>query len=132
MVTQDFVSREFIAKNGRIVRTEVHFATFSERHNSSKSKVLMCLYKETGGVSVGNLHRLSGVDYGYLRVKLSRWVSWGYVVRKVSIPEKGRPIFLYSLGERGRHFIDDILPRNWLQQYAAEIRAFRASNNGTA
>lgn len=128
MVIQDFVSREFMTKDGRTVRTQAHIATFNESHNASKSKMMMCLYKEThGGISVGTLHRLSGVDYGYLRSKLSRWVSWGYVVRKVSIPEKGRPIFLYSLGERGRHFVDDILPKPWLQQYAAEIRQHRAS-----
>ena len=37
----------------------------------------------------------------------------------------GRPVYLYSIDNRGRHFVEDIIPKEWLKEYARQIREFK-------
>ncbi len=126
-----FKPRTFVTKAGKHVETRPHFATFNEKHNASKAKVLITLYhrllklKLTNGLGVSELHWQSGVNYDYIKSRITKWCEWGYLKRKTQENNTGRPIYVYSLDERGRHFIEDILPREWLQRYISEIQDFK-------
>ena len=131
MDMSSFKPRTFITKAGRHVETRPHFATFNDKHNASKCKVLIVLYhrkyklNDDTGLGVGELHRQSGVGYDYIKSRVTKWVDWQYLKRKVQERGTGRPVYVYSLDERGRHFIEDILPREWLQRYISEIQDFK-------
>lgn len=79
------------------------------------------------GLNVRDIHLQSGVDYDYLRSRLRKWHEWGYLNRKPVDTGKGRPVYAYTIARRGEHFIEDIVPRDILNQYIAEIRAFKAN-----
>ncbi|MFC1951815.1 hypothetical protein ACFLYI_02085 [Chloroflexota bacterium] len=128
-----FKSLTFTTKNGIRVQTKPHFATFNEKHNASRVKCYLVLYHHKyklgnkEGLSLGELHRASGVSYSYIKTKIAWWCEWGFCDRKVALGN-GKPVFRYSLGERGKHFLESVVPSEWLQYYIAEIRAFRANN----
>ncbi len=119
----------FTTKAGRRVETRPHFASFNEIHNASKSKVLILLYhrshklRAATGLGVGEISKQSGVNYDYVKARVSKWVGWGYLERTISNSSPGRPIYLYRIAKRGEHFIEDILPEEWLKRYVSEIRA---------
>ena len=98
-------------------------------HNISKTKALLVLYdrkhhkKDNSGLGVLALHRLSGVDYDYLRTKLSTWCRWNYLSRS-PVESKGRAIWAYTIATKGERFIESV-PREVLQRCVAEIRASR-------
>jgi len=131
MGMSSFKPRTFTTRAGKHVETRPHFATFNERHNASKAKVLITLYHRlhklrlTNGLGVAELHEQSGVGYDYIKSRVTKWCEWGYLKRSVRDNKIGRPIYVYTLDERGKHFIEDVLPREWLQHYIAEIHAFR-------
>ncbi len=77
------------------------------------------------GLNVWDIHLQSGVDYDYLRSRLRKWKEWGYLNRKPVDTGVGRPEYQYTIAKRGEHFIEDIVPRNILNQYIAEIKAKR-------
>jgi hypothetical protein len=133
MTTGAFVSRQFVNKNGKPFVTRRHTATFNEIHNASRSMAYLVLYhrrytlgKETG-LGVRALSNQSGVDYDYIRAKIGKWVSWGFLLRKVAVPESGRPYYTYMMDERGKHFVEDILPREWREYYIDAIKNKRST-----
>jgi len=127
-----FKPSTFTTKTGKHVETKPHFATFNEKHNVSKCKVLITLYhrkyklKVNTGLGVSELHKQSGVNYDYIKSRVTKWVEWRYLERSVKDNRVGRPLYVYRLADRGRHFIEDIVPRDWLERYIAEIQEFKA------
>jgi DNA-binding MarR family transcriptional regulator len=119
----------FTTNDGRSFQARPHIATFNEKHNAAKSKVFIVLYHaryelEQPWLRLKEIHDTSGVDYTYIKVKLVKWCKWNYVLRKMD-DQDGRPHFVYSIAARGKHFVEDILPREWLQQYIADIREYK-------
>ena len=121
----------FITKGGVRVQTRPHFATFNEKHNASRVKCYLVLYhhryklQEADGLTLGELHRASGVNYNYIKSKIAFWCSWGFCKRKVALGD-GKPAYRYSLDKRGKHFIEDIVPREWLEHYIRELQHNKA------
>lgn len=114
---------------------EIHLATFRGIHNASKTKALMVLYDRllnqgiTTGLTALELHLASGVNYNTLRSRLSRWNAWGYVKRRGNA-SRGKPILMYTLGERGKHFLEDRVPAKVLKRFETEIQAWRSKDKG--
>lgn len=123
---QDFQERTFVNKDGVLFTTRQHFVRFSEKHNSSRAKCYMVLYQSQKPLGVGELAALSGVDYSYIRFKVTKWLAWSFLKVTTITPAKGRPYRAYSLDDRGRTFVEQRIPETWLQRYAAEIREHRA------
>ena len=129
-----FKAINFTTRQGKHVETRPHFAAFDDKHNSSKSRVIIVLYhrkykaQNNTGLGVGDLHKQSGVNYDYIKSRVTKWVDWGYLERSVKDNKIGRPLYVYTLAERGRHFIEDIIPKDWLKRYISEIKAFKANH----
>lgn len=123
----------FMNKDGKVIISKSHIATFNGVHNASKAKVFIVLYHlkyKLGlntGLNVLDLYLQSGVNYDYLRSKLGKWYEWGFLSRRPVDSGKGRAVYTYMIAKRGEHFIEDIVPRDILNQYVAEIKAFRAN-----
>lgn len=117
-------------RDGRTVLARPHEATFHGKHNMAKSKALITLYHlkyklaDTRGLTLKQLSIQSGVSYNTLKSSLGDWFLWKYVKRR-AIEGSTRPKFAYVIGHRGEHFIEDRLPKNRLQDYISEIRAYR-------
>lgn len=126
----------FQNRAGKLIISKPHIATFNGVHNASKTKVFIVLYhlKHKLGLNIGlnvlDLHLQSGVNYDYLRTKLGKWHEWGFLSRKPVDSGKGRAVYTYMIAKRGEHFIEDIVPRDLLNQYVAEIKTFRANTAG--
>lgn len=127
-----FTPRIFETKDGRFRIAKPHIAVFNEKHNASKAKVLITLYhinrnQDIKGLRLKDIHKLSGVDYYYVKSQIGKWVKWGYLKRILSA-EYEMPLYIYSIAERGIHIVQDIIPKDWLQVYINEIREYRANN----
>ncbi len=90
-------------------------ASFKGKNNASKGQILVLLdliVREFvgDGLTLRQMADHSTVSYQYLKFRLPRWSdSWHYLnKRAVSIPNQ-RPVYKYSLGERGKHFINDVM-----------------------
>ncbi len=115
-------------KTGQLVLAVPHRASFVGSHNESKAKALITLYsakyhEHKAGFTLRELTSLSGVDYGYLKSRLSKWVAWQYLTRKI-VQGELRPVYQYSLTKRGERFIGYI-PTEVAERYWAEIQAYR-------
>jgi hypothetical protein len=114
-------------KNGKAVIARPHEATFKGCHNSSKSKALIILYHrkhkllQTTGLTLKELSIASGSSYAYLKSRLAKWVEWKYITRKITVGTN-RPVYSYSIVERGEHFVEDRIPKDRLAEYIEEIR----------
>lgn len=123
----DFAPKQFTNKDGQQFITREHYATFNDKHNASRAKVYMLLFDRLvyrgikEGLSVGELHRATGTNYNYIKARISKWVAWGFLQRETTIVN-GRPVFAYSIDERGKHFVTDIIPEEWLKEYARQLR----------
>lgn len=124
--------RPIHTKEGKLVIARPHEATFNGRHNACKSKALIVLYHrkyklhQSTGLTLKELSRASGVSYSYLKSRLGKWVSWGYLLRKIT-NGTNRPVYSYSIGKRGRHFVEDRIPKDILSQYIEDIKALRVN-----
>jgi predicted ArsR family transcriptional regulator len=122
-----FQSKQFTNKNGKPFRTRSHFAKFDTKHNATRSRVYMVLYwrrfklKLSTGLTLGQLVDESSVSYKYVKTRIAKWCTWGFLQRRFTV-QKGRPVYSYSIGERGIHFIRDVVPKEWLDKYAQMIR----------
>lgn len=122
-----FNSKLFINKDGKAFTTKPHYAHFNDTFNATRVRCFMVLYDrlyykhESEGLSTSQLHQLSGGNYDYIKRKLAKWCEWGFLKRKIALVNN-RPCYKYSIAERGRHFIEDIVPPLWLHRYAAMIR----------
>jgi hypothetical protein len=122
-----FVPYSFIAKDGRRIIARPHIAVFNKKHNACKAKVLILLYHRkyidntVSGLRIRDVHKLTGVSYEYIKFRVSKWVAWGYLSRQGD----SKP-YTYSIADRGRHIVEDIIPREWLEYYIGEIRAHKA------
>lgn len=110
-----------------------HIATFNGRHNSNISKTLIVLYSRkqrgiTAGLSAKELHLATGVSYDNLRAKLTKWYNWRYLDRRAVGVDGGRPHYVYTIAERGIHFVEDRIPLDRYNDYITEIKTFRARN----
>lgn len=119
----------------RVIRRKHHIATFRGIHNSAKAKTLIVLHDRlftqgiTTGLTVAQLYLVSGVNYDTLRSRLGKWHTWGYVSRQAKAGVMGKPTYYYTLGARGKHFVEDIIPERVLRRYIAEIRAWRSTGS---
>lgn len=83
----------------------------SGKHNLSKLKVLMLLkcLDETGtignGLTISELAERAKVPVHYLACRICRWHKWGLVKRKPGSRNGGRPVFLYSIANKGIEFL---------------------------
>lgn len=127
-----FKARIIRNKSGELIQARPHFATFNEKHNACRSKVYIILYHRKfrqfidTGLTLKEIALLSTVDYFYIKAKIGKWVSWGFVDRKGIRLSNGKPAFCYTIGTRGRHFVEDIIPADWLKTYVDEIKAQRS------
>jgi len=132
-VKNSWMPRPVTTRTGKTVLAHVHKASFKGVHNATKSKVFIVLYHrrfklgEHTGLSLHEIVDNTGANYHYLTGRLLKWIQWGYVKRKPGQAE-GRPVFLYTIAKRGKHFIEHRLPKDKLQQYTAEIREHRKTN----
>lgn len=107
---------------------------FKGVHNASKSKALIVLYHRkhklglAAGLNLQELHLQSGVNYDYLRARLTFWHRWGYVSRR-PVAAKGRPVYEYTIAQKGVRFIESVIPRDKLVQFIAEIKATRSTEH---
>jgi len=120
-------------KTGRMVIAHEHRAGFNGAHNRSKSKALIILHRQkfTLGdntpLTVRQIAQESGVSYGFLKVRFSFWTNTcHYVIRKPIVNESGLA-YGYTIAARGIHFVEDIIPRNRLSDYIAEIRDYKSN-----
>ena len=108
---------------------------FNGIHNLSKTKAFLVLYDlrfhkgDIEGLGVSELHNRSGVDYDYLRTKLSRWAAWGYLKRKPVEGGNGRTTWAYTISAKGERFIRDVVLSDVLNQCVNEVKAHRAKLN---
>lgn len=114
--------RPFNSKDGRLIVPVDHMADFTGKNNSSKSKVLIWLLHNKGKFRTARqLYNDIGVDYDYLRTRLSFWYNIRYLNRKAVIPRMGRPAWAYCIAERGEHFVNARIPVEKYNEYIAEI-----------
>lgn len=124
----------FTSKEGKLIISRPHKASFHGIHNASKSKVLIVLYwlkntvGDNTGLSVKELAEKSGCNYDYLKTRLGKWHDWRYVSRRAVGQVVGRPIYKYSIAQRGEHFIEDIIPKDILSRYIDEIKSHSNEN----
>ncbi len=124
----------FKVKDGRTIVARVHIASFSGRHNMCKSKTLIALYKhkfemqQSSGLSLRELARSSGVSYMFLKSRLGIWTRWKYIIRKVR-DDGNRPVYCYTISERGINFYENVIPPDKREQYIAEIKESRQAIN---
>lgn len=119
------------------VRTRPHYATFNEKHNASRVKVYLTLYQLSlmdikRGLTTGEISGLSGVDSAYINNKMAKWVKWGFCEKSTPVSIHGRISNTYVLADRGLWFITEIVPHEWLEYYAAEIKQHRESKKSPA
>ena len=62
------------------------------------------------GLSLGQLVSESGVKYKYVKTRIAKMVCMGIPQRGFAV-QNGRPVYSYSIGERGIHFIRDVVPK---------------------
>ena len=121
-------------KDGKTRIAHPHIGTFRGKQNASKSKILLICYHHKFmqhsaiGLSARELAERSGVNYGYLKKRLAKWVGWKYLLRKATAGPLGQPVFVYAIAARGAHFLEVRVPREKLNQYLAEIKAAKAKS----
>jgi hypothetical protein len=60
------------------------------------------------------------VSAGYMEDRMILWTQWGYLKREPSVnPKTHRLIYLYSVEKRGKHLVEEIIPRQKLAEYVA-------------
>ena len=110
-----------------------HLASFNGIHNASKTKTLIILdhykykLKSNTGLNVRQLHLESGVNYNYLRSRLGKWFKWKYVSRRAHDDGSGRPMFYYTIADRGEHFINHVVPNDVRTRYINELNQYRTN-----
>lgn len=115
--------RPFNSTDGRMIVPVEHVAKFNGKNNASKSKVLIFLEKNFERYfSTKDISLWTGVNYEYLTQRLSFWWKIRYVNRKAKGGDKGRPIWVYQIAERGRLFVDNRIPRDLYREYVEEMR----------
>jgi len=123
-------------KDGETRLATIHKANFKGKHNASKCKILIVLYSrrfnhhDKTGLTLEQLHVVSGVSLEYLRSRITKWFSWKYIAREpVVSPLTGRMCFSYTIAERGIHMLEDRAPRNKLEEWETEILNWQISTN---
>ena len=118
--------RPFYSKDGRVIVPYDHTVDFTGKNNSSKGKVLIWLLHRKGQFRTARqLADDTGVNYDYLRGRLSFWFNIRYINRKVVIPHRGRPLWAYCIAERGEHFVNNRIPVEKHNEYVNEINQWR-------
>lgn len=98
-------------------------ATFNGRHNSVKSKALLCLFSLDRPVGLSELTNYTGCNYYSLATLLTRWCEWQYV-----LAYGFRGSYTYKIAARGKRFLQllaDIRPDK-LDIYKRELRQVRS------
>ena len=121
--------RPFYSKDGRFIEPWDHIADFTGRNNSCKGKVLIFLLHLRGRyLTARQLHDETGVNYDYLRQRLSFWYNIRYINRKVVAPSKGKPAWAYCIAERGENFVNIRIPTDKRNEYVSDIYLWRNKN----
>ena len=120
----------FISKDGRTIVPVDHTADFTGKNNSAKGKVLIwLLYKHGSYFTSRQLAEETGVDFNYLKCRLSFWYLIRYIDRKVVEPSRGRPWWTYCIDDRGIHFVNDCMPPEKRNELTEEINTWRSNQN---
>jgi hypothetical protein len=54
----------------------------------------------------------------YVENQLNKWFEQGYLKREPSVnPKTHKLVYLYCVGERGKHLVNDIIPQGKLAEY---------------
>ena len=118
-------------KDGSKVPTEEHRASFEGKNNISKGRVCLFLwfrwYRKNDHTKYGllALEKYTGVSYKYLKTVLSTWAKWGYLDREMQENKEGKPTWKYCIGDRGRRFIEDIVPAEIIMLWAKKMQDLR-------
>ena len=125
-------------KDGRVVLGRNHTMNLNGRCNRSKVLTLILLYHQQydlhqhNGLRIDQIHLQSGLSAKYLKIRLCRWLEWGYVLRTPAINDMtNRPCYAYKIATRGKHVLLDIIPREKLREYEQQIRQYQRSKGGT-
>ncbi len=119
----------------RVIVRKPHFATFNEKHNSCKSKVLLILYhfkhtlQDNSGLDSRELYLHTGVNYSYLLARLPKWTEWKFIRRHSAIGTNEKPVWHYKIASRGEKFLTErLLPLNrpMYERYSREIKEFNS------
>lgn len=122
--------RPFNSTDGRMIVPVEHVAKFNGKNNASKSKVLIFLEKNSDKYfSTQEISLWTGVGYAYLKQRLSFWWKIRYVNRKAKGGDKGRPIWVYQIAERGRLFVDNRIPPDRYHEYINEMRRWKLNGS---
>jgi hypothetical protein len=102
-----------------------HKASFRGKNNTTKGKVLILLHarKHKPGMTAGEIHKWTGVDYNYICARLVYWCQWRYIIRSPS-QVNGRPCWSYRIAKRGERFVTTILPSPMRARLVAEINDY--------
>lgn len=98
-----------------------HIAYFGGNNNSIKSKTLLLLHhyknqlNNNTGLTLMELHKLTGCNYESLKASMSKWVRWHYILR-----HNGQP-YRYIIAARGIRFVEQRIPLDIFNRYVSEI-----------
>ncbi len=125
--------RQFYSKDGRLITPRPHEAHFEGKHNASKAKVLIYLeyrYRKGfyHGMTAQQLHDATGVNFNYLKSRLTYWYHIGYLKRGVIEREKGRSLYTYRIDDRGIRFVYERIPLDRYNDFVREINEWRKNN----
>ncbi len=100
-------------------------AKFTNSQNSSKSKMLLLLWRRkyqlgiSEGLTLRQIFLGSGVSHSYLKSRSYLWLRWRYI-------RKG-PDGRFSIDRKGRRFIEDVLHvynSEMFQHYRQQMNSF--------
>jgi|GEM_PF-2841203 hypothetical protein len=118
--------KRFSHKDGKWHLAFAHRASLKGKNDRSKNLTLIVLYQRKytkhlySGLPFEELPPLLGptVSANYVENRLIRWVEWGFLKREPSInPGTHKLIYLYTIDERGRNMVENIIPRQKLAEY---------------
>lgn len=94
--------QKFVPSNGPICRVAQKSALNVSQHFVSSDVALLDVLRKHDGLTVGDLAQLMSVTATAVRQRLSRLLAQGYVERKASRADRGRPFHKYRLTDSGR------------------------------
>lgn len=116
----------FQDRAGKTHTTKRHIMTFKGKHNSAVVKLLLVLNEHQGTpLSLKQLHQKSGIPYNTLKTRLGFWASIRYVECSRVDPPAGKSYYVYQIGDRGNHVLNNRIPAAVKIKYGQEITAWR-------
>lgn len=124
-----FETRFFTDRQGKRHQAKPHIAYFDGENNRTRVRVLVYLkeYLPEGKMWAGikQIWLATGTNYNYIKSRCCLWWKWRFIKRKTAIPEGGRPIFVYSIDQRGLKFLVERVPDWVLRRARTEIAVWQ-------